>query len=57
MNPGNQSLNQVLRRLGYCTEPGRFQYTKDILDRKGQTVFSGDADAVWKWLRATGQIS
>ena len=51
------SLHQVLRSLGYATDPvtdpgGR---SKAIL-RDGAEVFRGDSLEVWDWLRSTGQV-
>lgn len=52
---GTRSLNEVLASLGFTTRPAAGIYQKDIL-KGGVVKFSGDADAVWKWLRASGQV-
>lgn len=49
------SLNDVLRLLQLTTMPAR-QYRKHILDASGKLLFTGTADDVWQWLRATGRV-
>lgn len=43
------SLNQVLKTLGFTTEPTKND-RKHII-RNGEIVFSGRAHDVWSWLR------
>lgn len=53
----DHSLHQVLRSLGYATDPvtDRVGRSKAIL-RDGAEVFRGDSLEVWAWLRSTGQV-
>lgn len=52
---GDRQLHDVLRELELTTrtaEHGR----KDLLDGR-RVVFTGTADDVWKWLRATKRVA
>lgn len=49
------TLNQILARLGYRTSPAPGVYKKHVLKGR-RVVFTGDANAVWIWLRETNQI-
>lgn len=53
--PG-RSLNAVLARLGYTTDPKSSTLGGKRILRDGVEVYDGIADDVWKWLRRTGQI-
>ena len=49
------SLNSVLARLGYTTEPLTFQGKR--IFRDGIEVHAGTADSTWHWLRRRGEWS
>lgn len=49
------TLNQTLSRLGYRTRPAGGLYRKHVLKGR-RVIFTGDAQAVWDWLKETGQI-
>ena len=49
------TLNEVLALLGYTTAPELYG-AKHII-RDGFTAFVGNAGAVWKWLRKSGQYT
>ena len=45
------SLHQRLRLERLTAFPAPFPYQKHIkCDRTGETLFTGDADATWRWL-------
>lgn len=53
VDPKEQSLNQVLGLLGFTTKPAGDTWTvgsKRII-RDNKTIFTGDAQQVWAWLR------
>ena len=56
LSRAQQTLNQTLAQLGYHTSPAPEVYQKRILEGS-KVVFTGDANAVWIWLRETGQIT
>lgn len=49
--PEDLSLNAVLAEQGLTTRPASGTYRKDILGPGGEVLFTGDAQAVWDWLR------
>ena len=44
------TLNETLRALGYSTRPAALASQREVVDAAGRVVFTGRADAVWKWL-------
>ncbi|MAT51448.1 MAG: hypothetical protein CMK32_09730 [Porticoccaceae bacterium] len=55
IDAANMTLNEVLAKLGYRTEPAG-HYNKDIVTKSGWVAFRGDANSVWQWLQETEQI-
>jgi predicted RNA-binding Zn-ribbon protein involved in translation (DUF1610 family) len=50
-----QTLNDVLRALGYTTRPSRFLGQKEIL-RDGELLVCGSSYEVLAWLRSRGEV-
>lgn len=48
-----QTLTETLAALGYTHRTPRSPapvYAREVVDAAGRVVFTGRADAVWKWL-------
>jgi hypothetical protein len=55
MTNKGMSLNEQLASLGFTTAPAGGRYKKHIM--KGSAIaFTGDAGAVWEWLKESKLI-
>ena len=50
------SLLEVLHARGWSTQPTK-NHRRSIYNTAGQLLFTGDALAVWRWLRATKEAA
>lgn len=50
------TLSALLKSLGLTNRKSGRGYEHDILDGD-RVIFTGDAHAVWAWLRATGRVA
>lgn len=48
------TLNEVLQSLGFTTQ--KTEFGKKHIVKQGVIVFTGDANAVWEWLREEGHF-